>query len=116
VIPRKAHPANDHEQQSERGDGRDEQRRPDLAPRRGRAPERRRTRSTPAAVRISDPAHAVKPADHPSTDALNGPTLTPYQGRKAAMKATAAPATITRSRVLRRFQSNRIFRTSRTSA
>src|SRR3954469_9929961 len=78
------------------------------------APERRRTRSTPATVRSKPPAHAVKPADQPLTDALNGPTLTPYQGRKSAMNATAAPPTTTRSRVLSCFQSNRISPTSRT--
>src|SRR5437588_1199318 len=77
------------------------------------APERRRTRSTPATVRSKPPAHPVKPADQPLTDALNGPTLTPYQGRKSAMNATAAPPTTTRSRVLSCFQSNRISPTSR---
>src|SRR5437588_3996932 len=72
------------------------------------SPEWRSTRSTPAAVSSSAPAQAEKPADQPLTDTLNGPTVTPYHGKNAAINETAAPATTARSSVLRLFQSNRI--------
>jgi hypothetical protein len=80
------------------------------------APERQTTTSTPAAVSSNAPAHAVNPADQPSTDTLNERTLAPYQGKNDEMKATSAPPAITRSSVVSRFQSNCICSTSWTSA
>src|SRR5256885_12725395 len=59
-------------------------------------PERRSTKSTPAAVRSSVPAQAVKPADQPLTETLYGPALAPHHGRKPAMNATPAPPPIVR--------------------